>query len=64
MSLVIRTISDQLVDLVRERILSGSVAPNSSIRQDALATELGISKIPLREALARLLDDGPRPQEG
>ncbi len=58
MSLVIRTLSDQLVNLVRDRILSGQVPPNSAIRQDALAAELGISKIPLREALARLEEEG------
>lgn len=58
MTLVIRTLSDQLVNLVRDRILSGLVAPNSAIRQDALAGELGISKIPLREALARLEQEG------
>src|SRR3954464_9151050 len=58
MTLVIRTLSDQLVNLVRDRILSGKVAPNSQIRQDALASELGISKIPLREALTRLEQEG------
>jgi DNA-binding GntR family transcriptional regulator len=58
MSLIIRNLSDQLVDLVRERILTGRVAPDGPIRQDALASELGISKIPLREALARLEQEG------
>ncbi|WP_136162669.1 GntR family transcriptional regulator [Sphingomonas flavalba] len=58
MSLVVRNLSEQLVDLVRDRILSGAVLPNSAIRQDALASELGISKIPLREALARLEQEG------
>ena len=58
MTLVIRTLSDQLVSLVRDRILSGKVQPNSPIRQDALANELGISKIPLREALTRLEQEG------
>jgi DNA-binding GntR family transcriptional regulator len=58
MNLVIRNLSDQLVDIVRDRILSGSAAPDSPIRQDALAGELGISKIPLREALARLEQEG------
>lgn len=52
------TPSEQLVGLVRDRILSGRVAPNSPIRQDALASELGISKIPLREALTRLEQEG------
>ena len=58
MSLVIRTLSDQLVDLVRNRILSGAVSTDKAIRQDALAAELGVSKIPLREALARLEEEG------
>ncbi len=58
MSLVVRTLSDQLVSLVRDRILSGRVPPDSPIRQDTLAGELGISKIPLREALARLEEEG------
>lgn len=58
MSLVIRTLSEQLVDLVRDRILTGLVAPDRPIRQDALAAELGVSKIPLREALGRLEQEG------
>lgn len=58
MSLVIKTLSGQVVDIIRNRILSGQVAPNIPIRQDTLAAELGISKIPLREALARLEQDG------
>src|SRR3546814_10935517 len=58
MPLVSQTLSEQLVNRVRDRILSGRVPANSPIRQDALAKELGISKIPLREALARLLLEG------
>jgi DNA-binding GntR family transcriptional regulator len=54
MTINVRNISDQIVDLIRERILSGAIKPNVPIRQDALASELGVSKIPLREALARL----------
>lgn len=58
MSIIIRNLSEQLVDLVRDRILTGVVAPDRPIRQDALAAELGVSKIPLREALARLEQEG------
>ncbi|MEZ0495052.1 GntR family transcriptional regulator [Sphingomonas sp. IW22] len=58
MSIVIRNLSDQLVSLVRERVLAGTVPLDRPIRQDALAAELGISKIPLREALARLEQEG------
>lgn len=58
MSIIVRNLSEQLVDLVRDRVLSGVVAPDRPIRQDALAAELGVSKIPLREALARLEEEG------
>lgn len=58
MSIIIRNLSEQLVDLVRDRILTGDVSPDRPIRQDALAAEFGVSKIPLREALARLEQEG------
>jgi DNA-binding GntR family transcriptional regulator len=58
MSLIARNLSDQLVEVVRDRILSGVVSCDHAIRQDALAAELGVSKIPLREALARLEEEG------
>ncbi|WP_018075266.1 GntR family transcriptional regulator [Novosphingobium nitrogenifigens] len=54
MSLVVRTLSEQIFNIVREKIVSGELTGGQSIRQDALASELGVSKIPLREALARL----------
>ncbi|KQM90968.1 GntR family transcriptional regulator [Sphingomonas sp. Leaf22] len=56
--IIIRNLSDQLVDLVRDRILAGRVEQDRAIRQDALAAELGVSKIPLREALTRLEQEG------
>jgi DNA-binding GntR family transcriptional regulator len=58
MTIVVRNLSDQLVDLVRDRILAGVVPIDQAIRQDALAAELGVSKIPLREALTRLEQEG------
>lgn len=56
--LEIRTLSDRLVDVLRDYILSGAIEPDLPIRQDALAADLRVSKIPLREALARLESDG------
>jgi len=56
--LEIRTLSDRLVDVLRDFILSGAIEPDLPIRQDALASDLRVSKIPLREALARLEQDG------
>lgn len=48
MSIVVRTLSDQVFEIVRERIVDGSIRAEAPIRQDALAAELGVSKIPLR----------------
>lgn len=56
--IVIRNLSDQLVDVVRDRILAGEFSSDRAIKQDVLAAELGISKIPLREALTRLEQEG------
>ena len=54
----IRTLSERVFEVVREQIVSGQLPENIAIRQDALASELGVSKIPLREALARLEQEG------
>ena len=54
MAIVVRSLSDLTYELVRKRILEGLIAPGSPVRQDAIAEELGVSKIPLREALGRL----------
>jgi DNA-binding GntR family transcriptional regulator len=50
--------ADELAGEVRDRILSGSIVAESWIKQDALAAELGVSKIPLREALRKLEHEG------
>jgi DNA-binding GntR family transcriptional regulator len=56
MPFVIHTLSDRVHDYLRDRIISHEIAPGESIRQDALALELGVSKIPIREALSRLVE--------
>lgn len=58
MALVVRTLAERVFDIIRERIVAGQLPIDEPVRQDALATELGVSKIPLREALARLEQDG------
>ena len=58
MTAVMRSLSDQLVEAIRGRILSGAIGPGEPVRQDALAAELGVSKIPVREALRTLEQDG------
>ena len=56
MPFVIHTLSDRVHEYLRERIVTHEIAPGEPIRQDALAEELGVSKIPVREALARLVE--------
>lgn len=58
MSIVVRTLSEQIFAVVREQIVTGKLPHDQPIRQDALAHQLGVSKIPLREALARLEQEG------
>jgi DNA-binding GntR family transcriptional regulator len=58
MSIVVRTLSEQVFEIVREQIVTGKLPGDTPIRQDALASELGVSKIPLREALGRLEQEG------
>jgi DNA-binding GntR family transcriptional regulator len=49
---------DQVYERLRERILFGGFAAGDHLRQEALATELGVSRTPLREAIRRLEADG------
>jgi DNA-binding GntR family transcriptional regulator len=53
-----RTIADQVAELIRARILSGQFKGGQPIRQEHLAGELGVSRIPLREALKQLAAEG------
>lgn len=49
---------DWAYEQLREWILSGHLQPGSLLDQEYLAEMLGISRIPLREALARLVAQG------
>lgn len=54
----LQTSADQAASAIRELILEGSVAPGAPLRQDELARQLGVSRTPLRTALASLSRDG------
>lgn len=53
-----KTAVELVVEELRSRILSGSIAPGLPLRQEALAEELGVSRIPLREAIRLLSTEG------
>lgn len=57
-SLQHRTISSAVGDELRRRILDGTFQSGVQLRQDALAEEFGISRIPIREALVQLESEG------
>ena len=50
--------ADRVVDALRVRILRGTYRAGDRLRQDSIADELGVSKIPLREALVQLKAEG------
>jgi DNA-binding GntR family transcriptional regulator len=43
---------------VRARILRGDIAPGAPVRQEDLAASLGVSRVPVREALRMLESEG------
>lgn len=56
--LVRNTTAIDVARILRERILSGNYAEDEFIRQEMIANELGVSRIPVREALAQLEAEG------
>ncbi|MBO9447033.1 GntR family transcriptional regulator [Ruegeria sp. R14_0] len=53
-----QSLPDVITDDLRERILSGEMAEGETIRQEALAEEYDVSRMPIREALKRLDAEG------
>jgi DNA-binding GntR family transcriptional regulator len=49
---------DDITDELRRRILSGELAPGTRLGESALADDLGVSRIPLREAFRCLESEG------
>ena len=54
----IRTVQEQVVDSLRNLILEGEFAPGDKLQQEDLAAALGVSAMPVREALRRLQAEG------
>lgn len=53
-----RLLSARIADELRSAVLSGEMYPGMRIRQELLATKYGASRIPVREALKQLENEG------
>ncbi len=53
-----RTLKDQVVQLLSNAILSGKLKPGERLNESRYARELGVSRIPIREALQQLQERG------
>jgi DNA-binding GntR family transcriptional regulator len=53
-----RSAPDLIADALREAILRGIFQEGQSLRQDEIATQFGVSRIPVREALRQLEAEG------
>ncbi|MBN1318512.1 MAG: GntR family transcriptional regulator [Anaerolineales bacterium] len=57
-SLKVQTIQENVVDRIRDLILTRHLRPGERIVQSELAEQLGVSRTPIREALYELASDG------
>jgi DNA-binding GntR family transcriptional regulator len=53
-----QSLAAAVIERLRDKILSGELREGEQLRQDAIATEFQISRIPVREALSHLAAEG------
>jgi DNA-binding GntR family transcriptional regulator len=53
-----KSISDQIYEVLKERILLGEIAPGERIIENSIAEGLKTSRTPVREAFQRLMQEG------
>jgi DNA-binding GntR family transcriptional regulator len=53
-----RPLGDRVFDQLRDAVIDGRLKPGQWLRQEALAQEMGISQMPVRDALRRLEAEG------
>ncbi len=61
------TYSEKVANFLKDMLLTGRLSPGDRVNEVALATELGVSRAPIREALHMLVAEGlviNKPQRG
>lgn len=53
-----RSVGAMVYEVLRDAILSGTLAPGEKLRQETLAEAIGVSRLPVRSALIQLEADG------
>jgi DNA-binding GntR family transcriptional regulator len=53
-----RTLRDEAVERLQAAIRNGTLPPGARLIERELAEQLGMSRIPIREAISRLVDEG------
>ena len=53
-----KSLKEEIFDVLHERIIAGKASPGEWLRQDDIATQLGVSMTPVREALDLLVSVG------
>jgi len=53
-----KSLKEEIFDVLHEKIIAGTVQPGEWLRQDDIATQLGVSMTPVREALDLLVSVG------
>lgn len=53
-----KTLTEQVADAIRRRILAGTYRAGEQLPQERIAAEMGVSRIPVREALHQLHSEG------
>jgi DNA-binding GntR family transcriptional regulator len=54
----VRTLKEQVVKLLRGAVFSGKIKPGERLNESELARDLGLSRVPVREALQQLQQQG------
>jgi DNA-binding GntR family transcriptional regulator len=57
-STAVRSVRDQITDLIREDLLCGRIPAGARLSELKLADRFGVSRGPIREALAQLTNEG------